>query len=392
MRLYISCDSPHRYARVTGQGAVRQVDEVDSLESLPRRLKGDDVWVVLPGEQVVTAEVAVPARNRRQLARVLPFALEDQLTEDVDSLHFVPIAFTPGTSAVAAVVSRELVREVRSTFEAAGLSPTALVADYQLLPVHPGATMTVAATGGGRIAVLDARGTGAVLDAASLELWWQSSDERGGTIAVNDAALGRRLAELGGEDVRQWEIGTDFTGWLAHRAPRSIVPNLMPRLDGERRAARIPAMRSAAALLLLAAALRLAADGYEYVRLEQAHARLTGETHTLFRELFPEEARIVDVRSQFRSKLAELGQQAAGQGEFQFLLSVLAPAAGRGVTVEEISFRDGALEVACEVGNFSEIDRLRERMAGRGVAVELVGSGSLADRVTGRLRLSREQG
>ena len=62
-------------------------------------------------------------------------------------------------------------------------------------------------------------------------------------------------------------------------------------------------------------------------------------------------------------------------------------------TVEEIVFRSEALEVLCSVGNFAELDKLKKRLETAGsIQVELVSSGSLGDRVTGRYRLTRPLG
>ncbi len=46
------------------------------------------VVVLVPAVDVLRARASVPLRSGPRLLQALPFALEDQLAEDVDSLHF----------------------------------------------------------------------------------------------------------------------------------------------------------------------------------------------------------------------------------------------------------------------------------------------------------------
>lgn len=389
MRLYISIEAPHRWARVNRQGQVRRHGVADTLEAVRVRRRSDEVWAVIPGEDLLTAEVSVPTRHRRKLLQALPFALEDRLTEDVDEFHFPLVRWKPGHTAVAGIVSRQRVREWRERFADAGIRLDGMAADYQLLPIHPQATVTIADRGDGRVSILQANGVGATLDVESVDLWWASMEIDDVSVATNDADLGRRLLQQRGGDVNEWEIGSDFTGWLRHRARHSHPANLLPRDESTRqREAAIPGLRPALFFLSLAVVGRVGIDGYEYVQLEREHQRLSNEIVDVFREAFPGETRIVNARSQFRQNLVELTRAGSTGGEFMRLLSIVAPAMrSPNTTLQEVAFRDDTLEIVCAVPNFADLDRLQRAFARDGVEVDLVGSGSLDDRVTGRYRL-----
>src|SRR6202050_4248587 len=92
------------------------------------------VVVLAPATQILLAEPELPPGSGAKLARAVPFALEEQLTEDIDQLAFaVGRRSERGTTPVA-VVSRSILQAWISTLSQAGISPIAMYADMSLLP------------------------------------------------------------------------------------------------------------------------------------------------------------------------------------------------------------------------------------------------------------------
>jgi general secretion pathway protein L len=69
----------------------------------------------------------------------VPYALEEHLAADIEELHFA-IGKRAGDSlrAPVAVVARALLQEWLTTLRAAGLEPSAIYADSDLLPENTG--------------------------------------------------------------------------------------------------------------------------------------------------------------------------------------------------------------------------------------------------------------
>ncbi len=70
----------------------------------------------------------------------MPYALEEQLAEDIDDLHFAigkRPPRTPSTTPVA-VVALSLMDEWTSALKAAGISAESMYVDSDLLPLNPG--------------------------------------------------------------------------------------------------------------------------------------------------------------------------------------------------------------------------------------------------------------
>src|SRR5271170_7331191 len=86
------------------------------------------VVVLAPSTQILLAEPELPPGSGSKLARAVPFALEEHLTEDVDQLSFA-IGRRREQGTPVAVVSRSLLKSWVSELESAGLQPQAIYAD-----------------------------------------------------------------------------------------------------------------------------------------------------------------------------------------------------------------------------------------------------------------------
>ena len=51
-------------------------------------VQGRDVIVLVPATNVLTTTVDIPVRGGSRLQAALPFALEEYLADDIDTLHF----------------------------------------------------------------------------------------------------------------------------------------------------------------------------------------------------------------------------------------------------------------------------------------------------------------
>src|SRR5580700_9932335 len=99
------------------------------------------VVVLAPAAQILLAEPELPPGSGVKLARAVPFALEEQLTEDIDQLTFAIGRRRPSGSTPVAAVSRSVLQGWMSDLSAAGLEPSAMYPDISLIPENPGLTV-----------------------------------------------------------------------------------------------------------------------------------------------------------------------------------------------------------------------------------------------------------
>ncbi len=99
------------------------------------------VVVLAPATQILLAEPELPPGSGVKLARAVPFALEEQLTEDIDQLCFALGRRHAGGRTPVAVVARSVLQGWISALSGAGIEPYALYADIALVPENPGQTV-----------------------------------------------------------------------------------------------------------------------------------------------------------------------------------------------------------------------------------------------------------
>ncbi len=90
---------------------------------------------VLPGEQVAMRAIPSPPKNAAKFRAAAAYLLEDELAENLDTLH-IATAYRDGAGQALAV-KKSIVDNWQDAFAEAGLTPDILTADFSLLPVSP---------------------------------------------------------------------------------------------------------------------------------------------------------------------------------------------------------------------------------------------------------------
>lgn len=137
LRLAAGPDEAHAWVAADASGALLPVPSDDA--DLPRLAAGRQVALVVPAGDVALFNVQLPAGNEARLQQLAPFALEEQVSEDLDDLHFAVGARDAATGLVpVAVADRESMQQWLAAAQALSLRPRALFAESDLVPMLPG--------------------------------------------------------------------------------------------------------------------------------------------------------------------------------------------------------------------------------------------------------------
>lgn len=365
------------------------------------------VVALVPGIDVLTTVVDIPARGAR-LAAALPFALEDQLADDVDKLHFAVGKRREDGRLPVAVVARDRLDAWLSRLRAAGITPSRVVPENHGLAVVPN-TLSLLVTADGvmfndggdtafvlpDIAPADALAATGVLDSAA--------DGGGDTprhlLAYCDAALGDRYErdwallrqELDGVDVRLLPDGA--LPRLATTIGSGAGINLLQGPYGEKRrlGGWLYPWRYAAALLLALAVVGLASKMTDYLQLKAEQASLQEQFTSEYRRLRPADQRtIADPVGTVNSLRRSRGTTTEGPQLFLPSLASLAEAVARNdtVTVEAISYRAGVIDVRLSAPDIPTLDRVVQAIDASGrFTASLQSADNVGDRVSSRIQI-----
>src|SRR5450432_2796104 len=104
-------------------GAATPTRQRGSLTLAAAVWRSGRIVVLAPAAQILLAEPELPPGSGTKLARAVPFALEEQLTEDVDLLSFAIGRRRDNGMTPVAVVSRSVLQSWVSELRAAGFDP-----------------------------------------------------------------------------------------------------------------------------------------------------------------------------------------------------------------------------------------------------------------------------
>jgi len=372
--------------------------ETGQLSGLLEQPPEDCQWIVLiPGEEVLTTTVKLPAKRRRQALKALPFMLEDSVASDVTLEHLAVGPENAQGETVVAVIRKEHLRDLLRVFTAAGVAPSRLLPDYAMLPELPDTWQVLAC--GDRALVRCPDGTGFSTDASRLSLLLNAG--KGAESDADRAAKVIRSADATAPALPDdWQIEEQVVASpLQHLAaePEGASLNM---LQGEFRV--IPQDRwswrpwATAALLVLAAVfISLLETGLETARLNREAEQLQASMLELAREALPDAEQIRDPQTQLLIAWRQLGKAGAGDAEFLPLLNrVSAAVSQQPVAVQGIHFKDGTLTLALQGSSLQQLDNLRQQIEQQGLDASLLEASTDADSARSNLviRTSSPQG
>lgn len=362
------------------------------------------VFVLVPADKVLLTTVNLPIRNQAKLRQALPFALEEQVAEDLDRLHFAAGRRSPDGQIPVAIVRHEDMIEWLDTLAKEGIEPAALMAEQVGLPESP--TATIWLIEGDQCLVRRPGEQPFFVEGEGIDDFLLFADPREGSsdqaahltvyLGAEDqlrhaADLETLRGELGSLDVQMLPDGA--LPHLASAVARDQGVNLLqgdyaPRTGIEKlwRPWRVAAMLLAALLVTV-----IGRQAAELVHLKKVDAALDEQIQTVFRQAMPDVQRIVNPRRQMETRLAAI-RASRGESDAPFLESL--QALGRAVSatpgsrVESLSFRAGTMEVKLTAPNVDSLDAIQRSIEGAGTFdASILSANPRGDTVEGRIQL-----
>jgi general secretion pathway protein L len=398
---------------VDGRGAVIEAPASGTLSSATAAAAGRHVCVLVPGTDVLLTEPDLPAKAGTKLAQMVPYALEEQLAEDIDDLHFAigrrGAADSSGRHASdsartpVAVVARALMDDWLGAVQAAAITPESMYADTDLLPANPGQAVAwldgdiivVRPAGGSPVTmpadalmealelarpadefVAESPGRGLILYTGAAE--WQ---QYGPSVeAVREKFDGIKVQVLTDGPLpllaQQLQAGTAIDLLQGSYAPQTSHP------IGWR------AWRVAAILLACFIGLHVAGKATELLVAKKREHTLDTAIDQAFRAAMPGEFNTTDARRRMQQRLVLV----RGGGEFSGLLPALgALVAARngapGTVVQALSFREGAVDLKLAAPNAESLDRISRSLRDSGWQADLTAGNVAGAAYEGRIQM-----
>ena len=379
--------------------------------------------VMMPGEVFLFANIASPAKNRRQLRQTLPFLVEELLAEDIEKVHMaLPDSVEMGVGHIdVAIVKHELLINWLDCLYHCGLAAKIIVADALCVPfwenqwtlllddaAREGTGRLLLRTGKFRSYALKQEDAGLMIGALM--------DEK--PVADVPATLKILYSRSGGNEVCARELadelltmhpsldvelsyldGPVFSTLLSVASHQRATEQEINLLQGGYSAA-APASGTggvsvfatpirAAAVLLLVYLVFVIGSGW---LIDRRADTLRAQTVTLYRELFPNDRRVISPRKQMENHLVSAG----GTGSRNTFLALLAQSAdelsqngNEGLKIEALRFNNdnSALQMQVQASSISTLEKLKQSLSQRDLTVAVRSAVENADNVVARLEI-----
>lgn len=361
IRLGATPDSDVEYGSAGAERRTMQ-SRHGSLAEAAEHAAGKRVMVFVPGEEVRLTTVKVPAKQASKVMQAVPFALEDQVADDIDDLHFAVGARTADGSFPVAIIARDQMDAFIQALKNAGLRAEQLIPEMLALP-----------------------------GSSAEPLEWSGLDDNhqvivrsglwsGFSCAREDLPAYLSLAEL--EDkpsVRLFVSGAQQKDWSQLEWPLKLMPSPGPlhvlvnhhqpehainllqgaysqRQDLERHWKPWQLAASLLLALLLVSGAGLLVDNMSLQRqLEQQDRANVAR----FQQLFPDQQRIENLEAQLDQKIRGLSGDVAS-GPFVLMQSLSeALAVTPGLKLTGMQYRDEALYLSMSAKDLQVLEKLR---------------------------------
>jgi general secretion pathway protein L len=391
---------------VDATGASSGAVQSGSLQAAAAAARGHRVVVLAPATQILLADPELPPGSGAKLARAIPFALEEQLTEDIDQLCFaVGKRSARGTTAVA-VVSRELLRGWIAMLAAVGIDPVALYADIALLPDNPG--QTVVWVEGDRLSLRRPASQPMTIEMTPLPEAMTvtgliASDAPNADLRPAESVL-LYLTQTDWERVRDEieplqmlfaslnvQILADGPlPWFARNLTATDAVNL---LQGDFARAtdygsHFRAWRTAALLAALLLFTHVAVQALQIRHANRDTAAADEEIARIFSATLPAE-KALDPRRQMQAQLERIRKLGGGPQTFLHMTQAIGGALGAGpqLTIEALNFHDQTLDMRLSAANVDALSSLTQAVSRQGFTAEIQSSTPTGDRVEAHVQL-----
>lgn len=412
IRLGVEPGQPASWIVVDDRGTRRSQPSSGDLATAAGQIGGRPVIVLVPATEALTTTVSIPVRGGARLQAALPYALEEQLAEDVDTLHFAAGDQRDNGLRPVAVVARARIDAWLEELAAANIQPWKLVPEnyglarvpgtlsilvdgdnvmfndgadieFVMQGVNPSDTLVAAGLLSDRTDGADAESTGHLVvycDAADEERFshdWIALRHELDSVDISllpDGPLPRlavTVASGAGVNLLQGRYGpkADYGSWLRP-------------------------WRNAAGLFLALLVVAFAAKGVDLYRLGKDEAVLRAQFTQEYTSIQPGANReVLDPVNAVTSIKRSLGASTAPQVFLPSLRELsTAIAQNSSAVVEAISYRAGVVDVRITAPDVATLDNIQKAISSSGqFQASIQSTDQVADRINSRIQI-REAG
>jgi len=362
--------------------------------------KADHCEVIVPASVVLLTQVNIPPASRQKLRQMLPYAVEDKVLSDPETIHVAAGPRLPNGDTPVAVVEKGWISDVLMRLRDAGLRPQRMLVETTLPEIEPNAWCVVWNGRDGFVRTGQASGfalDGGRPDRPPMVMQRAVSDARAKNELPSQLVIRPTSRSTVMPDLDQWSgilgvpvVRGEKWSWARQTGRAEFPLNL---LQGEFSPVAslgqwLPRLRPVFVLLAAILLVHGVSTLIDWWTMGREQAALRAEMTTLFRNAFPDAKVIVDPALQMHRKLTDqrIASGLPDSSDFLALLGRAGPTVkSAGAQIRALHYDKGTLRLDVTLRDSKAVEDVRNRLQSAGVSAKIEAANSKPDGVEARV-------
>lgn len=332
-----------------------------------------DVYVVVPAQDVLLTEAELPKLSRQRMLQALPFALEEQLIEDVSELHFAIDEYQSDGKLPVAIISNQKMTTWLTQLEQHKIAPLAFIPAVFILPHvnnewHINLSISAALVRTGKL-------SGFACEPSNLEtLVDLKSKENPENQPINITRTQFSEQQL-------------LEKYAADLSAKPFINLLQGKYQAKPQANKTKKIWKIAGYLVIALiALAFVSNIISFFILQHQVSQMETVINQIYKRNFPNATAIVAPRERMTEKLRTVSGQ-AGKNNFLAILAKLGKSLSEfpGIQIKNLDFREQRITLEIMASNFDYIDGLIKKLSQQGLIVKQQNATTIGSQVKATL-------
>lgn len=378
------------------RGAEARLEQVSSVT------QNAHVIVLLPLQQMLLSIVNTRARKSKHLQKAIPFALEDEVADDIENLHFALGRRYGENDYPVAVIEKVTLDSVLETLASAGVYPDILTADVFALPFREGSWTILVEDD--RALVRTSKFQGFTIDLHNLQQMLTSS-LRQAEITPSELNIYRCDSPQSGVKSFTFPINTNelddcppglFADGLDENECINLLQGSYQKKDKKHR--QFAPWKIAAILFGVWVGLSMVSVLIDHARFSKEEKRLDAQIEQELRQTFPDIQNVtagnarIKMEARLRNFIADTTSNSyAGFMELLALSGESMQQAGN-ITINTMNYRDGKLNVNVNSPDVQALDKVKQLLKTKNYFADIQSANTQGAIIEAQLVISKGEG
>ncbi|MDW3094761.1 MAG: type II secretion system protein GspL [Gammaproteobacteria bacterium] len=386
-------DTSVRWVLVTDESEANDCGMV-KLTNASTLIQDRKVVILLPIEHLYITSVAVQTKNKKQLEKAIPYALEDDLTEDIEDLHFSLGKRNDDGEIPVIVISKIHLDHLIKILGSVNVLPDVITSDIFGLDWSKD-QWTLCIDDGHLLArTQQCNGFGCetndFTDFMNVTLSEQSENPSKIVVYSHPDENLEDIVKLPNIQLDDFWSPSAFIKGFSNEECINLLQGSYVKADKQHKTIR--PWKIAAALTAIWITISMANMGLEYSRLNKLDKNLSAEIDQIFKRTFPEVKNVVNARVQMQQRIKALSASDSNVSEADFLKFLHQSGyelyKDSNISITELQYKNNKLSLDIKTKNIQVLEAVKSKLQSKNINAELQTAKTVDDFVMARMQVS----